>query len=122
VVNLGGLARSDAAGGFEAEFAALAEEITQAHDGSQLTGSASRPGDKQASLDAAEIFEDSGSPGRDSAADDESPVSGNEPASGAGGPSAGTGDHPSSATGGTTPGRLSAQNDREPSLSHNEGE
>ena len=159
VVNLGGLARSDAAGGFEAEFAALAGEITQSHDGSQLTGSASRPGARQASLDAAEIFEDAGSPGRDSAADDESPVSGDGRSSGGGGPSAGTGetssgaggpsggtgepasgggppagtgeapsgaggtgDHPSSATGGPTPGRLSAQNDREPSLSHNEGE
>jgi cytochrome c biogenesis protein len=135
VVQLGGLARSDAAGGFEAEFAALAGEITQSHDGSQLTGSASSPGDKQASLDAAEIFEDSGSSGRDSAADDESPMSGNDRSSGGGepsagtgeassggGPSAGTSDHPSSDTGGPTPGRLSAPNDREPSLSHDEGE
>jgi hypothetical protein len=44
-----------------------------------------------------------------------------ESASG-GGPSGGTSDHPSSDTGGQTPGRLSASNDREPSLSHDEGE
>jgi cytochrome c biogenesis protein len=34
VVDVGGLARSDAAGGFEAEFAALAEQIRQAQGGS----------------------------------------------------------------------------------------
>jgi len=37
VVDVGGLARSDAAGGFETEFAALAEQIRQAQDGSART-------------------------------------------------------------------------------------
>jgi len=32
---VGGLARSDAAGGFEAEFATLAGEISAAHQGSE---------------------------------------------------------------------------------------
>jgi cytochrome c biogenesis protein len=36
VVDLGGLARSDAAGGFETEFAGLAAEFTDAHHGSPL--------------------------------------------------------------------------------------
>jgi cytochrome c biogenesis protein len=58
VVNLGGLARSDAAGGFETEFASLASEIMQSHGGGQLTGPAGRPEDKQASLDAAAAFDD----------------------------------------------------------------
>ena len=44
VVDLGGLARSDAAGGFESEFAALAAEFSQAQDG-RLLVQAVRPED-----------------------------------------------------------------------------
>ena len=44
VVELGGLARSDAAGGFESEFAALAAEFSQAQDG-RLLVQAVRPED-----------------------------------------------------------------------------
>ncbi len=44
VVDLGGLARSDAAGGFESEFAALAAEFSEAQDGRQLV-QAVRPED-----------------------------------------------------------------------------
>ena len=44
VVDLGGLARSDAAGGFESEFAALAAEFSGAQDGRQLV-QAVRPED-----------------------------------------------------------------------------
>jgi cytochrome c biogenesis protein len=58
VVHLGGLARSDAVGGFETEFASLAGEIMESHGGSQLSGPAVRPEDKQASLDAADAFDD----------------------------------------------------------------
>ena len=43
-VSVGGLARSDAAGGFETEFAALTQEFRAAHGGRQLT-SATRPGE-----------------------------------------------------------------------------
>jgi hypothetical protein len=40
VVDIGGLARSDAAGGFETEFASLAAEIMASHGGRQPAGTA----------------------------------------------------------------------------------
>jgi cytochrome c biogenesis protein len=74
VVHLGGLARSDAVGGFEAEFASLAGEITESHGGSRLTGTAGRPEDQQAGLDAAAAFDDQVS----SARNDREPSLGND--------------------------------------------
>ena len=79
VVHLGGLARSDAAGGFETEFASLTAEITQSHDGSQLTGPTDRATDGPASRDAAAAFDSAAAVGHDSAADDEPPASGGHP-------------------------------------------
>jgi cytochrome c biogenesis protein len=43
-VDVGGLARSDVAGGFETEFAELAQEISRAHDGSPHAVAAPPPG------------------------------------------------------------------------------
>jgi cytochrome c biogenesis protein len=40
VVEFGGLARSDVAGGFEAEFAALAEQLRSVHGGDPVPGDA----------------------------------------------------------------------------------
>jgi len=144
VVSLGGLARSDAAGGFETEFASLAGEITQSHGGSQLTGSAARPEDGQAGRAAAAVFDSPVSPVADSAADDgeslangepsadgEPSANGDRPSAGGGEPPA-SGDHPSPETGGEPLGRhLSSaiggeppgtRNDSEPSLRHDQGE
>src|SRR5712692_8294994 len=45
VVDVAGLVRSDAAGGFETEFAGLAAEIRDSHGGTRLAGPAGRPGD-----------------------------------------------------------------------------
>jgi cytochrome c biogenesis protein len=45
VVDLGGLARSDAAGGFETEFAGLAGELSEAHDGRHLVTQADETAD-----------------------------------------------------------------------------
>jgi len=53
VVDIGGLARSDAAGGFETEFAALAAEIMASHGGRQPAGmAAARPPDEGGSENA----------------------------------------------------------------------
>jgi cytochrome c biogenesis protein len=104
VVYLGGLARSDAAGGFETEFASLTGEITQSQDGSQLTGPAGRAAEGPASRDAAAAFDSPAAPGRDSA------VVGEPPANG---------DHPSPDIGGEPSG---PRTDSEPSLRHDEGE
>ena len=104
VVYLGGLARSDAAGGFETEFASLTGEITQSQDGSQLTGPADRAAEGPASRDAAAAFDSPAAPGRDSAAVGEPPANG---------------DHPSPGIGGEPSG---PRTDSEPSLRHDEGE
>jgi cytochrome c biogenesis protein len=53
LVNVGGLARSDAAGGFETEFAELTAEIRDSHGGAQLAGPAGQPGDHLGSDQAA---------------------------------------------------------------------
>jgi hypothetical protein len=104
VVHLGGLARSDAAGGFETEFASLTAEITQSHDGSQLTGPTDRATDGPASRDAAAAFDSAAAVGHDSAADDEPPASGG---------------HPSPDISGEPPG---SRTDSEPSLRNDQGE
>jgi hypothetical protein len=57
-VNIGGLARSDAAGGFETEFAGLAAEIRDSHGGAQLAGPAGRPGDYLGGDQAAVLDDD----------------------------------------------------------------
>jgi cytochrome c biogenesis protein len=54
VVNVGGLARSDAAGGFETEFAELSAEIMDRHGGTPLTDPVSAPTDNEAFRDHAE--------------------------------------------------------------------
>jgi cytochrome c biogenesis protein len=46
VVDLGGLARSDAAGGFETEFAGLAGELSEAHEGRHLVTQADETADR----------------------------------------------------------------------------
>jgi cytochrome c biogenesis protein len=104
VVHLGGLARSDAAGGFETEFASLTAEITQSHDGSQLTGPTDRATDGPASRDAAAAFDSAAAVGHDSAAGDEPPASGG---------------HPSPDISGEPPG---SRTDSEPSLRNDQGE
>ncbi len=120
MVSLGGLARSDAAGGFETEFASLAEEITQSHGGSQLTGSAARPEDGSASRDAAAVFDSPVSPGDGSAVDDGEPsANGGRPSARGDGESSANGNPLSSDIGGEPPG---PRNDREPSLRHDQGE
>jgi cytochrome c biogenesis protein len=64
VVDVGGLARSDAAGGFETEFAALAEEIRQAQGGTARAAAAGPQADIPA--DAPAVPETTGmSPGND---------------------------------------------------------
>ena len=100
VVYLGGLARSDAAGGFETEFASLTGEITQSQDGSQLTGPADRAAEGPASRDAAAAFDSPAAPGRDSAAVGEPPANGDHPSPDIGGEPSGprTDSEPSLAT------------------------
>ena len=91
VVDVGGLARSDAAGGFETEFAALAEELRQAQGGT-LRAAVARPGaDRLPGAPAGP--ETIASPDR---SDDGQSASNHEPSAGSGpsvgnGSSAGTG-------------------------------
>jgi len=54
VVNVGGLARSDVAGGFETEFAELSAEIMDRHGGTPLADPVPAPTDNEAFRDHAE--------------------------------------------------------------------
>jgi cytochrome c biogenesis protein len=104
VVDVGGLARSDAAGGFEAEFAGLTAEFCGAHDGRQLVSSA-QPDETTAS---------------EARADDQEASAGRDPDASAGGASTGG----ASARGASARGAAArgASASRDPALRREEGE
>jgi len=87
LVNVGGLARSDAAGGFETEFAELAAEIRDAHGGALQPGPAGQPADYLAS-DTAAAFDDD----QEAAGNDGNAPAGRDDVQGATGGPAATGD------------------------------
>jgi cytochrome c biogenesis protein len=138
VVEVGGLARSDVAGGFEEEFASLAAEIRESGGGTQLSGAAGYAGDEHAGdgaaaagdgaaapcHDAAAPGNDAAAPGNDAAAPCHDSAAhrarGSAGSGSAGSGSAGSGSAGSGSAGSGSAGSGSADN--EPSLVHDQGE
>jgi cytochrome c biogenesis protein len=85
VVTVGGLARSDAAGGFETEFAELARQLRRAQDGQAPAGAAPDPPDDAVLRNGTLVLDDTELDAAAQAADDADDAADPGPAGGSGG-------------------------------------